>query len=126
MKIRRFNENDQYLTEPLDFEMSTEFNISNFINKIENGLQIIANKYDLEYDGGSDRIHFEGDTEIGDTTYEFTKDDKKISVLFRYIGYSTVQLDIHYEDTDYNAQNNFPGFNTLQDVDNYIKEYFES
>jgi hypothetical protein len=124
MKIRRFNENQQYLTEPFDPEMSTELDVSNFINKIEEGFKIIAKKYNLEYNS-DDRIHFEGDAEIADTTYEFIKGTKQISVLFRYIGYSTLQLDIHYEDTDQKARKDFSGFKTMEDVENLIKDYFK-
>ena len=127
MKIKRFNENQQYLTDPFDGEESVSYNIKHVYDSIEKNCKYIANKYNLDfkvksqeisnnYSGKESRLFYMFSDEKESECWFYIWDDKpeiKIECFPIYEKERKILSDMGYE------------IFTWGDVDEYIKKFYK-
>ena len=109
MRIKRFNENQQYLTEPYDPETITEYKVDiiKFKNIVLNQIELIALKLGLD-------IYWKTKTSINikkgsrNMTFNFKLDDDIIRLMAH---------DSESEELDVRG-------NKIEDMEEIIKKYF--
>ncbi len=116
MKIRRFNENQQYLTEPFDMESDIMYDISKYIDKIKIGLNYIASKNNLIFKVSDENMANDTDAMF----YTVYNNDMKLH-FYIDCGDDYIILRPHNVEPGHISPSTYE---TWEDVEELIKKYF--
>lgn len=117
MKIRRFNENQAYLTEPFDPEMHTYISTLKFFKEVDKSFKDIANRLGLRYYQEKDnhnRFNYIFNNEKLNRDCKFHYEESE-----NYLGLES--------DEECQLSQIYPkgGFTEMGEIEEYIKKYFE-
>lgn len=126
MRIRRFNENQAYLTEPFDPEESVSYDIKSVYDSIERNCKYIADKYNLDFkvesqeisnnfSGLESRLLYRFCNKTNTSRCQFFIWDDKPEVKFECFALYDKEREIVKE---------IGGFFTWSNVEEYVKKYF--
>ena len=128
MKMRRFNENQQYLTDPFDPEESVSYNVKSVFDSIEKNCKYIADKYNLDFKIETNDIefrHYEIESRLMYTFSSRNKENSITSVCRFYICDDNPEITIECFDYKKDCLSSNDGFFTWSDVETYLKKYFK-
>jgi len=129
MRIKRFNENQQYLTDPFDPEESLEYNVQPYQDKLKRNFEYIANKFGLGfYIDGEDKNVGNGDRDYQYFTfYTFYKESEGECRFILKDIYPCISVELWVEDCkkEFFPKNTFGVFETFGEIEEYVKNYFK-
>lgn len=119
MKIRRFNENQKYLTEPFDPESDIMYDISKYVDQVKIGLKYIAEKNGLLFKESDEAMANDTDAMF----YVVYNTDLEKLNFYIDVGDDYIIVRPHMSSID-TSRLSPSSYETWEDVEDLIKEYF--
>ena len=131
MKIKRFNENQSYLTDPIDPEFELFVSVDSFVKKLKIQLEGLAKKLylGLTYLERENEIKkFEMIENIFIMMFKNRKRSLALKIDFNHNN-NRLYLGVDFEndviDIEHLWDDNGANFQTIEELEEYLKHYFE-